>query len=595
MLSQYRELPIIKIASINMSNTTLKECNMLEEFKSLLDASNDLTEYDISLMLSWAFGCKPSKTLGAMMRRNNGDTSNRVTVNDADVDVIKLLAEKIDVNFKINKNVTNIRIFFEEEGDTILMWAVREGIKEIVEFLLNRGADANLKNNNGKTALMFSYKNIEITKLLMKFGAKVNEIDNAKMSPLMWIILKSANNTENKQTDILNIVEFLITQGAEVNLKNEEGWTALMLAQAKFHDINLLKLLVDSGAILNDKSNNNSNALMCLANAGCREGFDFLISPNLNYDDQINKHEIWYKNFIYNRSACDTYQGPILRNVIFFLGNGTDIDLQNDEGWTALMFAVMSGNRAAITLLLTNKANVSLINKQGNSVLDIVLNLQDKDIINLFAGELQKKLSPEEFQNLMSPRKYNKGYTSPSPQFSASPQISRNYRGGRGNPHSFYTNSSSFHTNNSPHARGGRGGSLSNPTSSSQTFFANPPSSLLIFSNNLDEIGKKILKIAENKPPYWEVLSQRLGISDKESRKELGSLQMELRIELNRLLSEQNSHLLDAIKSAKARGLISKETATIFKNINEAANQAKHENDNLSSTASVQLPPSPML
>jgi ankyrin repeat protein len=591
MHSKYRELPILNIARYTTSGTTLKECNELETFKSLLDASNDLNEFDISLMLNWAFNCRTSGLIRAITDNNmNSGPFRNVVVHDADEDVIKLLAEKIGVNFKFDKDVEDDTPNYRgtsEEGDTILMWAVRKGLKEVVEFLLNRGAEVNLKNNNGKTPLMVSYENLEITRLLIAYGAKVNEQDNQGMSALMWIIVKRQPN--------INIIKFLLSKSADVNLKNQAGWTALMLAAAKLEEIGIFELLVNSGARVQEKSHNNSNALMCLANAGAREGFHFLISPNLSFDDPAS-HSIWYRQLEIDKmdeSNNRNLSNSIEQIILFLLKNGLDINSQNDEGWTALMFAVLNANQKILVTLFLNRADTDLVNKQGNSTLDIALSYKDK---------LQKKLSPHEFENLMLSLGYStRPYLSATPQFPTSPQIPRNFRGGRNYPRGFHTTSSSFYTNNPPHiqssvyshpARGGRGGNIRTPSPSSQSFFANPPLSLQMFSNNLDEIGKKILKIAENKPPYWEVLSQRLGLSDKESRKELGSLQMELRRELNSLLSEQNANLLDAIKSAKARGLISKETSAIFKNINEAANQAKHENDNFSPAPSGSPPPS---
>ncbi|MGA2093146.1 MAG: ankyrin repeat domain-containing protein [Sedimentisphaerales bacterium] len=59
-------------------------------------------------------------------------------------------------------------------GATALLWAARAGHTEVVNLLLEKGAEVNVKDNNGKTALgmakLRSYA--DIVQLLEKAGAK---------------------------------------------------------------------------------------------------------------------------------------------------------------------------------------------------------------------------------------------------------------------------------------------------------------------------------------------------------------------------------------------------------------------------------------
>lgn len=51
----------------------------------------------------------------------------------------------------------------DEDGITALMYAARKDKFEVVSALLNKGADINAKDNGGWTALMFAAKKIQHT------------------------------------------------------------------------------------------------------------------------------------------------------------------------------------------------------------------------------------------------------------------------------------------------------------------------------------------------------------------------------------------------------------------------------------------------
>jgi len=58
--------------------------------------------------------------------------------------------------------------FQDDSGNTQLMWATTAGHKVIVQWLLDKGADINLRNNYGYTTLMLAemMEQMEIVELL---------------------------------------------------------------------------------------------------------------------------------------------------------------------------------------------------------------------------------------------------------------------------------------------------------------------------------------------------------------------------------------------------------------------------------------------
>lgn len=89
----------------------------------------------------------------------------------------RLLANGADINATNRRN-----------GITPLYAAVLSGHKDVVEFLVAKGADVNAKSNDGYTSLHAAaadgYK--DVVALLIAKGADVNARNNDGVPPLFW-------------------------------------------------------------------------------------------------------------------------------------------------------------------------------------------------------------------------------------------------------------------------------------------------------------------------------------------------------------------------------------------------------------------------
>ena len=97
-----------------------------------------------------------------------------------------------------------------------------EDVKNVVEFLLNKGAEVNARNDDGATALHWAcYKGyLESARLLLDHGAALEAKDEDNETPLHWA---SCNNK-------LDVVKELVQQGADIFAKSEDDKTPLDLA-----------------------------------------------------------------------------------------------------------------------------------------------------------------------------------------------------------------------------------------------------------------------------------------------------------------------------------------------------------------------------
>jgi ankyrin repeat protein len=124
------------------------------------------------------------------------------------------------------------------------MLAVSNKRLGIVRLLLKCGADVNLVNNFGKTALF--YADAECAELLINNNASLNVYTYWNASPLMEAVTCG---------DIHKVI-VLLKHGADVNLLGKrggrhDGSTALLLAIHACSNIQIIKLLLKHGANVN--------------------------------------------------------------------------------------------------------------------------------------------------------------------------------------------------------------------------------------------------------------------------------------------------------------------------------------------------------
>lgn len=104
--------------------------------------------------------------------------------------------------------------------------ASRCGHIEILEFLCEKTADIDIRDNAGNTALHIAaeYKCFGAVVRLVRKKANVNKQNNTRSTPLHTALRLTPTDSSYK------IIKFLIENGADTNLQNSHGQTALDLA-----------------------------------------------------------------------------------------------------------------------------------------------------------------------------------------------------------------------------------------------------------------------------------------------------------------------------------------------------------------------------
>lgn len=234
-----------------------------------------------------------------------------------DIDSVRKLIDK-------NPSLVSLK---DERGYTPLLMASLLRHTEIAGLLIDAGADVEQIDDDGITLL---YKMVvaghrEMAELLLDKGASP-EVKDRTGNPLLTV---SIMNDKRK------MAELLLNKGADINAGNNEGNTALHLAQKP----ELIDLLLLNGADIEAKNNEGQRPL----HMTCRKKGDLLAAAEIlvangadvNSPDNEGRSPIHY-----------AVEHKLKEYVILFLQNDPDIYLEDEDGISPLELAQQVGKRS---------------------------------------------------------------------------------------------------------------------------------------------------------------------------------------------------------------------------------------------------------
>lgn len=243
----------------------------------------------------------------------------------------------------------NVRLLYSKDKD------FKEGIEK--GFI-----DVNYRYEYGETLLLellqqYTYEPevfIKIAEFLIKNGADPNIPDEDGMTPLLYAVTYMGYERDTK------IIQFLLDNGADVNVVTNDGETILYeLCSTSDADIELIKDFIARGAPINVSSEYSFTPLTYALYHDNVELAKLLIESgaDVNLKDNDDNYPL--------NSACDTGD---LGLVKLMLEKGADVTVTDEDNWTPLHYAVYSyseENIDIVKLLVENGADVNARTKRG--------------------------------------------------------------------------------------------------------------------------------------------------------------------------------------------------------------------------------------
>ena len=278
-------------------------------------------------------------------------------------------------------------------GRTRLMCAAGAGNEARAQFLLERGADVNDADAEGRTALMYASRvggwrpfchfccdqaggagRLPVVQVLVRWGAALNAVDSKEgQTALIYA-------SEDLRTAA--VARFLIASGADVNIASSTDLTALMCA-CQVGAFDVVHDLVERGADVNAAADyvdiEDCDTALCYA---CSYGHVAIVRFLVEGVANVHAESSSGTPLMY---ACRRGRLEVARYLV--MEGGVAVNAVSSAGYTALMVACQCGELETAEFLVEAGANVSASTPAGTTALVLASEEGNWDVVSFLLSK----------------------------------------------------------------------------------------------------------------------------------------------------------------------------------------------------------------
>ncbi|KAJ8875243.1 hypothetical protein PR048_023138 [Dryococelus australis] len=269
----------------------------------------------------------------------NEQTILHLAVKERNEEIISFIMSSIKNNHILKKFINNE----DSAGLSAIQEAAKDGNAKVIKWLVEKGADVNAVDNDGKTVLFYAlrYNHSNLANFLIENGADVKSVD----IQTLYLYLDEGSQR-------LEIIKMLVNAGADIKVEDKHGETVLHYA-AEQGDTEFIQWLIKEGkADVNDEDSEGTKLIHRSASSDNWELVKWLIqhgNADANVKDRVGNTLLHYAAF---KGRLDIVQWLVKPRGDG--GGGADINASGELDSSVLHDAAISGNQALVEWLVTS-------------------------------------------------------------------------------------------------------------------------------------------------------------------------------------------------------------------------------------------------